>query len=71
MHNERLSPGHVPPLCPGCDHFDRYMYDQGHPNPCAMVRWIGPKHVKPSLTIDADGVAACSDFAPSQEGVTP
>jgi hypothetical protein len=36
-----------------------------------MVRWIGPKHVKPSLTIDADGVAACSDFAPSQEGVTP
>jgi hypothetical protein len=63
-------PGHVPALCPGCVHHDPSLANQGHPNPCGMVRWIGPKHHKPSLERDASGVPACSDFQPQPSEAT-
>jgi hypothetical protein len=63
---DRLIPGHVLPLCRGCVHFDGYMYNQGHPNPCRMVRWIGHKHHVPSITADASGVVGCDSFEPTE-----
>ena len=59
MTTDRLTPGHVLPLCRGCAH---QTSDLSHPSPCRMVRWQGPRHVAPALVADASGVPTCADF---------
>jgi hypothetical protein len=68
---DRLHPGHVPALCPSCLHHDPILANQGHPNPCGMVRWEGPYHRKPSLERDADGMVTCGSYEPLPSEATP
>jgi hypothetical protein len=63
-------PGRVLSLCASCTHRTP---DLSHPSPCSMVRWDGPRHVKPHLDRDGDAVV-CSDCSPAVvqgAGVTP
>ena len=53
-------PGHVLPLCVGCQHRTP---DLSHPNPCGRIRWEAHRHVKPTITVDAADVG-CYDFVP-------
>ena len=64
MTTARLQPGHCLPLCASCAHRGS---DLSHPNPCGRMRWEGHRHVKPALSIDADGVVGCSDYTPTTD----
>jgi hypothetical protein len=61
---DRLTPGHLPTVCPGCRHYLATMPE--HANPCDCVKWHGQRHYKPAISSDGDDVA-CSDFAPNPE----
>jgi hypothetical protein len=37
-------------LCLDCLHYLATSWSEGHPTPCARVRWIGPRHHSPRLT---------------------
>ncbi len=46
-----MNPGYGE-VCRDCRHFHLWAWEQGHPNPCERVEWIGRKHVEPSLSDD-------------------
>ena len=51
-------------LCRTCCHWLAGHWRQGHPSPCARVRWDGPHHLKPALTITVAGGIVCDEFKP-------
>ena len=65
MSIERLNPGSGR-ICRGCRCWLERAWNNGHPNPCALVRWEGPRHLSPELVRDADGSQRCDAFAPAE-----
>ncbi len=47
-------------ICPTCTHYDEVMAGQGHPSPCAMVRWQGHQHTGPDLLVDGENITCRS-----------
>ena len=39
-------------ICRDCQNFHPETWEQGHTNPCAMVRWVDNKHRTPALSDD-------------------
>jgi hypothetical protein len=57
-----LIPGHVLPLCVGCQHRTP---DLSHPSPCGVVRWESARHRTLDRAVDVDG-QRCGDYKPSE-----
>lgn len=54
-------------LCNACGHALPSMRGQGHPTPCARVRWDGARNVLPALVRAPEG-ESCPDFHSGTQG---
>ena len=71
IRTEHLAPGTFA-QCRRCRHWLERHWANGHPNPCELVHWEGPRHVQPEALRGPAG-DRCSGFAdgPGAAGPDP